>query len=314
MIKEDSEKLARLPAEIKNLKRFVLPDSKEWSCFNPSIAQAPKKGYAMAFRSSNYVILQTGELHVTNGGKIKNQVWFTETDKNLTFKKLRRIEVPQEILPTPRGVEDPKLFWREGYWHFTATMMETHTPVARLCVCKMDSKATKVTEITTFDGLDTKRPEKNWMTPDLNASEHFDFIYGPNAAVKGQKIVFTMTDNPKFTGLRGSSHLVEQSDGTYLAVMHKLWTKKTSTFVPTRFGVVEGFDKNYGHYLVRFDRFGSIIEISEAFQFFGRGIEFAAGLVEMDGNLVISFGRDDVSSHAAIIDKRVALSMMKVVK
>lgn len=308
---EDPSKFSLLSDKIVNLKRFAFPDDKEWSCFNASIGYSPKKGYAIAFRSSNYVILPHGELHVTSGGKIRNKMFFAEITEDYELKNFREIEVPENIIQTPRGIEDPRLFWRGNNWHIAAVMMEEHTPVARFCVCKLDAKAKKVISVEIYDGVRANRPEKNWLAPDLKKNPNFDFIYGPNAIVKNDKVIFTMSENHKIAGLRGNSHLVEQEDGTYLAIMHKLWITKSKGYSEKHFGVVDWVLKNYGHYFVRFDRFGTLIEMSDAFQFISPGIEFVGGMVEMNGNLVISFGREDVSSHLSVVPKSLALRMLK---
>ncbi len=310
MVKEDPNRFPLLTKQIMNIKRFAEKDVKDWSCFNPSIGYAPKKGYAIAFRSSNYVILPHGELSVTNGGKIRNRIYFAETDKNLALKDFRQIPMPNELMLFPRGIEDPRLFWREGHWMFAGVVMEEHTPVARLCICKLDSKATKIIDIQIYDGVRPDKPEKNWMVPNLKPSEHFDFIYGPTAVVKGNKIITSFSGNDLISGFRGNGNLIEQPDGTYLSIMHKLWISKSKGYSPNNFGMVDFVIKNYGHYFARLDRFGSLVEASQAFQFLGPGIEFVGGIVEMEDNLVITFGKDDVSSHAAVIPKSQALAMM----
>lgn len=307
---ENPEKLPKLKAEISQIRRLVNPKDKRWSAFNPSIAYAPNKGYAYSIRSSNYVILETGELHVTEGGKIRNQVWIAETDESLKVQNLRKINVPKEIVSTWRGIEDPKLFWRDGSWWFTGVMLETHTPVARLCLCKLNDTDTEVTEVVILDGPEPKKPEKNWMLPDLNPNPNFDFIYSPNGIVKGDQVIHTMNTNEKLTGLRGGTNLLEQSDGTYLAVMHRLWTKDTRHYIPTRMAYIGGHDKNYGHYFVRFDSNGSLVEMSSPFQFVSRGIEFAAGVTQMGDNFIVSFGKDDVSAHVAVVPKKTVFGMM----
>lgn len=308
---EDPSKFPRLGVEVINLKRFSEEDDKQWSCFNPSIGYSPRKGYAIAFRSSNYVILEPhGELHVTNGGKIKNRIYFSEIDSGYKLLNFRRIEVPKEVCDTPRGIEDPRLFWRNNSWHFTATMLETHTPVARLCVCKLDARAEKVVDVKIYDGVQANKPEKSWLVPDLRASRNFDFVYGPNAIVKKNQIIYTMNNYQRSDGLRGNAHLIEQKDGTYVSIMHKLWTKRVHGHSPNAFGIIEGLDKNYSHYFVRFDRFGQLIEMSKGFQFISRGIEFVGGMVEKDDNFVISFGKNDVSSHLAIVPKNQVFKMM----
>jgi hypothetical protein len=63
----------------------------------------------------------------------------------------------------------------------------------------------------------------------------------------------------------------------------------------------------------RYDERGSLVGLGDEFQFIGPGIEFAAGTVEMGDDLVITFGKDDVSSHYARIAKWKALKMLVAV-
>lgn len=313
MLKEDPTTFLPITDNIINLKRLAEENNKEWSCFNPSIGYSPKKGYAMAFRSSNYVVLPHGELHVTNGGKIRNRIYFAEVDKNFKFKNFRQIPMPELPLKYTRGIEDPRLFWRDNSWMIAGVVMEEHTPVARFCVCKLDPKATKIIDVKIYPGVRPDKPEKNWLVPDLKATEYFDFVYGPTAIIKNDKIITNFSDNNLISGLRGNSHLIEQKDGTYIAVMHKLWVSKSRGYSPNNFGMMDFVVKNYGHYFVRFDRFGVLIESSQAFQFVGPGIEFVGGMVELNDNFVVSFGKNDVSSHLAIIPKNHVLNIMNAI-
>lgn len=303
---------SQLGGEIRYLRRLVNKEDKNWSAFNASICLSPTQGYAVAFRSSNYVILESGELHVVTQGAIKNQVWFSELDDNLQLTNLRKIDFSKSGVQTTRGVEDPKLLWRNGAWAFTGVMMESHTPVARHCYCTMNDDATAVTSIEIHKGVVQKKPEKNWMTSNYKP-EHFDYIYAPNAIIKGKNLIYTLNDNPEFVGLRGNSHLLELGDGTYLAIMHKLWSKSYDMFSQRHFGTIRAKEKNYHHYFARFDSYGTLIELSTPFQFVSPGIEFAAGLVEKDDSYVISFGKDDVSSHLGIIPKNKIKKIMKKV-
>lgn len=299
-----------LGGEVRNLRRLVDPEVKIWSAFNPSIGMSPDGKYAIAIRSSNYVVFPSGELYVTVGGPIKNQVWFSELDNDLKITNLRQIDFSNCGYSIQRGVEDPKLMWRDGGWNFTGVLMEReHTPVARHCYCEMDKSATKVVKIEKHLGVEAKKPEKNWMTP-YERSPHFDYIYGPSAIIKDDKMIHTLLDKKEYTGLRGNTHLHALGDGTYLCVMHKLWSKEYTVYSDRHFSNITAKDKNYFHYFVRFDERGTLIEISEPFQFVSRGIEFAAGLVEKDGHYVISFGKADVSSHLGIIDKKIVRKML----
>jgi hypothetical protein len=71
--------------------------------------------------------------------------------------------------------------------------------------------------------------------------------------------------------------------------------------------------KRYSHYFVRFDEDGWIIEISKPFCFQGPGIEFANGIVERGDEYVISYGKEDISSHLGVISKKVVGQLMESV-
>jgi hypothetical protein len=73
----------------------------------------------------------------------------------------------------------------------------------------------------------------------------------------------------------------------------------------------DGLSKDYTHLFARYDERGTLVELSEEFKFISSGIEFAAGMVEMGDDLVITFGKEDVSSHYARINKKLVLSMLK---
>jgi hypothetical protein len=267
----------------------------------------------VTIRSSNYVILEHGELSVTNGDKIRNQVWFAELDEELQLQNLRQIDFSNSGYSMERGVEDPKLLWRNGQWMFTAVAAERSIPVARHCECYMNAKTTAVEKIVLYEGVNAMKPEKNWMTSG-NKPKNFDYVYGPNSVVSNGLVISKLHDNKKIAGLRGNTHLLELKDGTYLAIMHHLAIRKgQQKFLRDRFIYVDDVQKIYMHYFVRIDEHGTIVEISDPFHFISRGIEFAAGIVEKDDNYVISFGKDDVSSHVGIIPCNKVKKLLKKV-
>ncbi len=303
----------KLGGEIRYLRRLVDKEDKLWSAFNPSIGINPFKGYAITFRSSNYVILPHGELSVTYGDKIRNNVWFAELDDDLQLQNLRPIDFSRCGVDLYRGVEDAKLLARDGRWMFTAVAMERDIPIARHCECYLNDEATFVEKVVLYEGVNAMRPEKNWMTANYK-SPNFDYVYNGNGIVKDGKVIMRLLDNKNLAGLRGNTHLLELEDGTYIAVMHKLLVSKgRQKFLVDRQIYVDDVQKDYYHYFVRINRDGWVVEMSEPFRFISKGIEFAAGIIEKDGNIIISFGKDDVSSHLAIIDKKKVLKLLKKV-
>jgi hypothetical protein len=313
----DYAKLTNPPfnAACKELARYVDPKDTHWSATNPSIGHSPKKGYAVAIRSSNYYIAPNGSYTVSHAsGLIKNKVYFAELDKDFELKNLRQIDFSKLNIKLDRGMEDPKLFWRDNAWHFTCVMMEKELcEVARMAICRLDAKAEKVVHMEKFPGIEVKRPEKNWMLPPDN-NPNFDFIYGPNATVKNGVLTTLMSDNSNLHALRGNTNLISIKDSTYLGVMHRTIGRHTTVQENNSFGTVNAYIRNYTHCFVRFDEKGKIIGISDHFQFRKSGVEFASGLVEHKGNFIISFGVQDIAAFLMTISKEKVLDSLEAVK
>jgi hypothetical protein len=311
----DYPTIKELGGYIVDLRRLVRPDNKNWSATNPSIAKHPGKNqYAIAIRSSNYVITNKGVYQVTEGNRIRAEVWFSFLDKDLKIKDLHQVDLDGLDIDITRGLEDPKLFWRDGSWHFTCVILEgEHTPIARMGVARLDSKGRKVVDLKKLPGIEVIRPEKNWMVS-YQENKHFDFVYGPNQVIKDGVLHSWMTDTPELSRLRGTTNLHLLEDGTYLSVMHKKLQKTFSYFDPATFGSYVANNHNYVHFFVKHDQEGFITEISKPFQFYRPGIEFAAGLVEKGDDFVVSFGREDVSSHLAFIPKGTVFKSLQTIE
>ena len=285
--------------------RLVDPENKAWSAFNPSIAYSPEFGYAATIRSSNYTIDEmSGAIDVRIGNLVKSEVWYATFDDKFELVSRVKIKFAPGGLSLSRGVEDARLFWRDGSWHFTAIMLEKeHTPYARVALYKYDPDTNLATFIKKWDGPDVFRPEKNWMIPP-EVNPNFDFIYGATGVIKDDCLIAKPSTIKALGGLRGNTNLHPLGDGTYLALMHSLYLKGGNVLNQRTMGMQRASYRKYTHQFVRFDNYGTVIELSDEFIFDELDIEFAAGIVEKDGKYVISYGRNDVSSHLAIIDKQ----------
>lgn len=297
----------QLGGKIHNVRRLADPNIKEWSATNLSIGYHKSTGYIGMFRSGNYIITEQGEYKVVVEGTIKSKIYISELDPE-TYKltNARLLDV-KKISPEGelrRGLEDPKLFYRDGAWHFTAVTMEKgHTEKARMSICRLDDSLTKIVSFEKFPGIDGVRPEKNWMTP-YEKNPNFDFIYGTNAVLKDNVLTTHLNDSDQIAGLRGSSNLHLMPDGTYLAVVHRMWTRV----------IMNHNLRFYVHYFAQYDEQGMLRKISRGFIFEQMGVEFAAGLTEQGSNFLVSYGSKDVSSHIAILPKDTVLKSLQPIK
>lgn len=303
--------IKQLGGQIVDVARYVT-DNSRWGATNPSIGYYPNKGMVLALRSSNYVIDEAGNYRITEGDRFVANVWWAELSKDLKPKKLRQIDLSEIERDLPRGLEDPKVFYRDGAWHFTCVVPGIPEPgkrAARMGIARLDYKCTKVIDLEVFPGPDPATPEKNWMIP-YDPNPHFDWIYGPNAIVKNHKLTSYMTDHPATTQLRGSSNLHRLGDDTYIAVLHKKYLTKEQIRNLTTFGVQETATMRYTHMFARYDIKGNLLALSKPFIFYKPGIEFASGLIMRGRNFLISFGRNDVSSHIAMLPIRTVLESL----
>jgi len=238
-----------LGGHVIDVRRLIDPNNKNWGATNLSIGNYKNK-YVGALRSSNYVIMDNGSYTVTEGNLITSKIYWGEFNKEWKLENLRQIDT-SIAGDLKRGLEDPKVFYRDGAWHITCVIMDKEeVPYAR------------------------------------------------------------MADVRKLSQLRGNTNLLLLEDGTYLGVMHRTFVRNEARWEPKRFSTQNASVRNYIHYFVRFNIEGSILEISKGFQFFKSGVEFAAGLVAHKDNFLISFGRDDLSSHIAVMPKDLVLKSL----
>ena len=300
----------------KKILRHVIPEQPVWSATNPSIGYCPKQGYAMTLRSSNYKINpQYGTLDLTIGDKVRAYVWFSELNEQLVPINLRQIDLKDSNGPEiHRGIEDARLFSRDGQWYFTGVMLENHTPRARLVLYKLDTEKNKAEFIRKYDSWETERVEKNWMLPALEDNPNFDFVYTGDGIYKNGKFILDPVLNDDIASMRGGSCLWPLDDGSYIAVTHCMYARPVQFYDKNRFGNVTSAIRNYTHQFVRFSNTGKILEMSDEFIFDHPGIEFAAGLVEKNGYFIVSYGNEDIAACLATIPKQTALNLLHPVR
>jgi hypothetical protein len=303
--------IEKLGGKVMQVRRLADAEDKLWSAFNPSIGYSPSLGSAMTIRSSNYVInLDTGYIEVTTGAEVTTRLWFCELDENFNLINLRKVKFKSDELTLKRGIEDAKLFWRDDSWWFTGVMLEkSHTPFARMALFKYNHKTNVATFVKKYNGPEFTKPEKNWMLP-YEPNPNFDFIYGPTSIIKDEVFIKYPNLNPQISMIRGNTNLW-QIDEEYIAVVHSLYTKKILWSNPNTFSKQAGTQKFYTHQFAKYNYKGELTHLTSEFQFEHSGIEFAAGLISKGDNFIISYGKNDLSSHIAVIPQKTVLLSLK---
>jgi len=272
-----------------------------WSAFNPSIGYSESDGYLCTFRSSNYWYGKNlDKLEILSGNTVQNKTYVSRLGSDLSILNLQEIEYRGFDFSLPRGPEDAKLYYKNKRWELSAVIKEDHAvAVPRVATFYLEGSVANLIKL--WPSPNSGATEKNWMTPYGEAN--FDFIYGPNKVYDGNIVTIVNKKRSRLTqNLRGGSNLYPLHDGTYLGICHTTRKKEATIYDPMSFGSRRVMLRDYTHSFVRCAPDGAIIQASEEFQFFGPGIEFAAGLVVVDGKVHVSFGYKDLSSYFGIID------------
>lgn len=306
-LERDYPTVEQLGGKIYNVRRLADPKVKEWSATNLSVGYHPSTGYIGMFRSGNYVITKDGKYTVTVLDSIRSNIYIGKlNEESFKLEDVKKLDVKNlskegEIR---RGLEDPKLFYRDGAWHFTAVTMEKgHTEKARMSICRLSDDLSSIVSFEKFAGMDANKPEKNWMLPN-DPNSNFDWIYAGNAIIKDGKIIHRITDSDNFASIRGNTNLHLLPDGTYLAVVHRMWTRI----------ILNASIRHYVHYFANYDQNGTLIKMSKGFVFEHLGTEFAAGLCEKGNDFLVSYGSKDVSCHIALLPKETVLKSLHLIK
>jgi hypothetical protein len=303
-----------LGGETWRILRFVDESDKRWSAFNPSIAYSPEQGYCILFRSSNYFFdPKTGGTVATVGNRIQNRVFIANLgdDWQVVPGSLRELDYskgPRFL----RGPEDGRLYWRDGGWEFLSVMREPYVTddVPRLGTFRITGERADLLKV--YDSPDLQPIEKNWMPPYKKTSK-FDFVYSATSVYKEDIGKIYARDEAESVGnnIRGGSCLWELPDGSYLAIVHEADVKKETKFISRMFSYKEVPVRKYLHRFAKYRSDGTLTHLSDLFTFQNVDIEFAAGLVVCDEDVIVSYGYKDVASYLGKIKLKAVLDTLK---
>jgi hypothetical protein len=288
-----------------------------WRTLNPSVALSPTGELAIALRTSNYYLdPSTGEYFVFGGGPIRSRTYVAGLTDELELTETALVDWDPAGPDIRRGVEDCRLFWRDGQWRLLGVLVEDHSPVARQIEYSVELGSGNATWTTTHaspTGVEEKRPQKNWMCP-YDATDQFDFVYGPTEVLRHGELLSRRDDVPGDAMLRGGSLLWRLDDGSYLALVHRTASMRlTPRYSALSYVTIFPMLRDYRHLLARYDASGRLVALSPEFSFLEPGVEFGSGLVVRGKDLVLSFGSWDASAHLATVPLETALEWLQPV-
>lgn len=286
--------------KIWRIRRFAQETDPKFSAFNPSIAYSPDEGYAVLMRSSNYFFdPKTGDAVPTIGSRIKNRMWLANLDSDwqIIEETMREIDF-SDCGTFLRGAEDGRLYWRNGAWEILSVMKEPSITddMPRLGTFRLNGSKAELIKVY-FEG-DLQDVEKNWM-PTYEKNSSFDFIYSSTSIYIENlgKSKLRSKSIQAGNNIRGGSCLWDLGDWGYLAIVHEVEPFKQMMYSARSFVFRNRTFRRYYHRFARYDKTGKLIGLSDRFQFAGVRIEFAAGLVVSEDDVIVSYGYKDIASY-----------------
>jgi len=281
--------------------RIRLPDPEriDRNATNPSIAVDPDGGFLCVVRHVNYEYKNGSYCQLDGGEVIRTE--------NVLLKMNDKYEVEwssviddqnlcghAELFPV-FGLEDARLFQREGEWWISGTCREHRIDgrcqilMSRLIID--ESKKVRIDSTIQLPFLSENRHEKNWMP--IVGNEHA-WIWGVRPTVRCRFDTATKSLMPSRSAkgdfsLRGGSQVVPWENG-WLAVVHDV-------------AIADGL-RVYRHRFVRWGFDWNLESVSAPFRLGDDdfGLEFCAGLVVLEdgGRLLLSVGVGD--SRAELVE------------
>lgn len=309
----DGLTFAELGGKVWRIRRFADENDTRWSAFNPSIAYSPTKGYWVMVRSSNYFIdPDYGNAVATIGSRVQSKTWLGKLSEDLEIEpsSWHEVDFSDAGMTFQRGAEDPRLFWRDDSWWFTAGLKEPGIFYPRIGLFQLD-ESFKAHLVEIYDCGWMRDVEKNWM-PTYEYNENFDYVYSATAVYKDGSIERRALAKA-IGGARGGSCLWKLDDYGYIAIVHFAHKAVVERYNPRLFGTEYAKTRRYTHAFARYSEDGTLIGLSRQFVFENFKIEFAAGLVVKGDDVIVSYGKQDVASYLGKIKLDKVLSLIEEV-
>lgn len=248
------------------------------------------------------------------GEKIRTQNAFRARGGEWQILKLDPYSVGQLVPAKIEGLEDIRILEGQGTLWFTATTCQLKRAEGRsqMVFGHIRNGEARFGHVG-YQGI--QEYEKNWLplktvkSGDDDNPENLRVIYSYDPLiileVESSGNAWEVTRLPsRFAGLRfrGGTSPVAIGGGDYLAMVHEVGVRTKGDTVCERI---------YMHRWLRFNEKEGVTAYSDAFCLDHVGVEYAAGLRMQDGNLEVSYGREERATCVVAYDLKKVLNSLK---
>jgi hypothetical protein len=240
----------------------------------------------------------------------------------LKLGKIEEVDLSESYknfhLELNRGIEDGRLYHDGKTLRISAVIFEEKTiSVARICSLALDmsSGSPKGGDIEVFDSpVNEDTVEKNWMPvhrPSLYNPDdvNFDYLYRAGKTFTVSDKTVTDVGGLDLGSIRGGSQLIGLENGTMLGIVHQCVSAEYIRFASLTKEAL--FRRRYVHRFMQYDENGTILKVTDQFNFINKSIEFASGIAIHNDKLLVTFGAQDSSAHIASFPLKRVLSALR---
>ena len=292
--------------------------------FNPSIYVDKEKIY-INIRHCQYTLYHS-ELNIhehpygplvyfnpENDITLTTTNYFGELNNDYDIKYIHKVDTSKlDVKPVWEfvGLEDGRIVKYDDKFYLCGVRRDTKTNgEGRMELSELHITPDSVKEISRWripaPGSNETYCEKNWM-PILDQPRHFVKWMNPIEIVKidqENKTCETVqlgTDINFDSDLRGNGQVIPFDDG-YLTLTHEVDLYRSEA---------DKKDATYRHRLCHWSKNWKLIKKTPQFSFMGAKIEFACGLAEHNGNILMTFGFQDNAAYIIGCSKQTVRNLM----
>lgn len=249
---------------------------------NPSIAKDGDGRLAVIVRCVNYLLGDEDGIWFRDDPGPNTHNYFGFLDRGLRqfeFRLVDDVEIRKTRPPAQNGLEDARLFWWENDWWFICTALH-HGARVRGTMALSRLRDWRAGHFEFLHSPHGRELEKNWA-PCVDGKT-LSVVYSHHPAesyeLAPSRRRLHIDGFPALAGWSGGSQLIRYGD-MWASVVHQRRKDRNRVY--------------YVHRVVRYDNNLAPIHVGREFYFRGNQVEFCAGLVEHEGDYILSFGVKD---------------------